>query len=413
MPEAPAGLVVAVAVATVLPPHPRAPNVQNLDSSPTPTPKVHNILFLYFTIHRHLLPLTTHTTPHHTAAEVYPVRSSIQQDPTKRGGRWQSDFIWNSNWKEALDMAEDVRRQVEEGRREKANQTQDGKGFLSLRSKVDLNSMDVDLSSQLKPRRQAGGDGAGGAEGNRPAGGPRPKAGSVSQAGYAANPGTRGELRAWDRSGRYSRKPVAVTSSTAAASEAEAKAAAENARYDELKQELQFWAATLTAVCLGATYLVYGRNVAASYGVGAAGGLFYLRLLNQSVDGIGYGGMGAAMGQNRLLIPIILALGFNRYNNLAAEETGVTLQLLPMLVGFFTYKGAVIARQSVVLFEEWKSGIINAGNGGGVGMTPEEQQQTEGSLDSNNSNNNTSGGEQQFDVTNVDRAFNKKMLNDM
>lgn len=51
--------------------------------------------------------------------------------------------------------------------------------------------------------------------------------------------------------------------------------------------------------------------MAASYGVGALGGLVYLRLLNRSVDGVGEG-LGGAVGQPRLLIPVILALGYNR-----------------------------------------------------------------------------------------------------
>jgi ATP synthase protein I len=45
--------------------------------------------------------------------------------------------------------------------------------------------------------------------------------------------------------------------------------------------------------------------------VGALGGLVYLRLLNKSVDGFG-GGLGGAVSQPRLLIPVILALGYNR-----------------------------------------------------------------------------------------------------
>jgi hypothetical protein len=35
---------------------------------------------------------------------------------------------------------------------------------------------------------------------------------------------------------------------------------------------------------------------------------------------------------------------------------GLTLQLLPMLLGFFTYKGAVLAKQSLVLFAELAGG---------------------------------------------------------
>lgn len=54
------------------------------------------------------------------------------------------------------------------------------------------------------------------------------------------------------------------------------------------------------------------QDTAASYGLGALGGLMYLRLLNRSVDGMGASFLGAAGGQARLLIPVILALAYNR-----------------------------------------------------------------------------------------------------
>ena len=38
-----------------------------------------------------------------------------------------------------------------------------------------------------------------------------------------------------------------------------------------------------------------------------------------------------------------------RWNTLAAHDTGLTLQLLPMLLGFFTYKAAVIAKAAASL----------------------------------------------------------------
>jgi hypothetical protein len=91
------------------------------------------------------------------------------------------------------------------------------------------------------------------------------------------------------------------------------------------------------------------QDVAASYAVGALGGFAYLRLLSKSVDAMGADGVGASAGgmasQPRLLIPIILGLGYNRFNQLYSAQLGVTLELLPMLVGFFTYKLAVITRQ--------------------------------------------------------------------
>ena len=54
------------------------------------------------------------------------------------------------------------------------------------------------------------------------------------------------------------------------------------------------------------------------------------------MDSVGGGAEGlAAAAQPRLLIPVVLALGYNRWNLLFAESYGVHLQLLPMLVRFF------------------------------------------------------------------------------
>lgn len=56
------------------------------------------------------------------------------------------------------------------------------------------------------------------------------------------------------------------------------------------------------------------QDVAASYTVGAVGSIVYLNMLNKSIDGVG--GMGAAAAQPRLLIPLILAMGYNRCRKL-------------------------------------------------------------------------------------------------
>ena len=58
-------------------------------------------------------------------------------------------------------------------------------------------------------------------------------------------------------------------------------------------------------------------QVCISYTLGALGGYVYLRLLGRSVDGMaGQGGLASgvasAVGNQRLLIPVILALGYNR-----------------------------------------------------------------------------------------------------
>lgn len=52
------------------------------------------------------------------------------------------------------------------------------------------------------------------------------------------------------------------------------------------------------------------QETAASYGLGAVGSLVYLRMLNRSIDSVG--GVGAALSQPRLLVPVILTGTFNR-----------------------------------------------------------------------------------------------------
>jgi ATP synthase protein I len=162
---------------------------------------------------------------------------------------------------------------------------------------------------------------------------------------------TQRESRAWGRSDRYAQKPMA--SSTRSAEEESALLEEEQeaqAKYDDLKKELYLWTIGLTAFCFGSTVVFYGRDVGASYGVGALGGFLYLRSLSRSMDSFGTGF--GSVGSPRLLIPVILALGYNRYNTLVAESSGLHLELLPMLVGFFTYKGALVAKQGLELLDD-------------------------------------------------------------
>ena len=56
-----------------------------------------------------------------------------------------------------------------------------------------------------------------------------------------------------------------------------------------------------------------------------------------------------------------------RWNFLAAAETGLTLQLLPMLAGFFTYKLAVLGRQGLAVYQELYG---SQGRALGLNLTP-------------------------------------------
>lgn len=78
-----------------------------------------------------------------------------------------------------------------------------------------------------------------------------------------------------------------------------------------------------------------------------------------------------------------------RWNALAVDQTGITLQLLPMLLGFFTYKGAIITRQSLSLFSYFTDDIKKRGV---ISASP---------------TNEDTGV---VDVASVDRAFTKRIL---
>ena len=345
----------------------------------------------------------------------------MNSDLTKRGGRWESDFVWNSDVKRALEFQDAARRELED--RKNAAGSADGgsrdKGFLSLRSKIDLNSMDVDLSSQLKPRgekeqktsaRPSDRDARRSLSAQRAALA-RQQQSQLQQRGgsYASNPPTRGESRSWDRSNRFAQRAAILPADDSEMDEeALAKREAERARYEQLKAELQTWAAVMTAVGLAATYAFYGRDVAASYGVGAVGGLMYLRLLHKSVDGVASGSLGAALGQPRLLIPVILALGYNRYNELVAVKSGLSLQLLPMLVGFFTYKLAAIGRESIALFEELSSGFDNNKDDDG---SPDREADSQRDSTEVISDMGSAESRSSLDARSVDRAFRKRIIN--
>ena len=113
------------------------------------------------------------------------------------------------DWAKQLDYEESLRKQQEEGERLRAEGGGggDGKGFLSLRSKVDLNSMDVDLSQQLRARKSSGAA-ASSSSSSSPAAPRQPRPRQAPR--FATVPPTRVEQRQWQRSDKFSRKVVAV-----------------------------------------------------------------------------------------------------------------------------------------------------------------------------------------------------------
>ena len=404
-------------------------------------------------MHRTLLPHTLLTPP--AAADlVSPLKAVTARDPTVKGGRWDPEFVWNTDWERAVSFwkgrgagglsslsphqkragagppaipsplplsvltpcsplstkqleasdrvtapkvaaASAALEAAAEGRMLKtsapaADFLTGGEGGapstsadLSSSRRAALADPALDLTasllaprSPLVPGAVPVGRGGGRAGDKRGAAVGRRAAAASAAAAAAARGGGGGGRPTWGPDGRLAppaappapvpvaRAPAPWSAPGDAAARA-AAAAAEAVAYEAMKRDLMAWTvgAGVAGTALAAAF--YSRDVALSYALGALGGAIYLRLLNKSVDGLGGGGgLGSASaGPPRLLVPIILAAGSNRYNTLVSASSGITLALLPMLVGFFTYKVAVVGRQGLILLGDLAADAGKEGRG--------------------------------------------------
>jgi ATP synthase protein I len=102
--------------------------------------------------------------------------------------------------------------------------------------------------------------------------------------------------------------------------------------YFQLQQNLLLCTLAFTGVIFVSVWLVYSLPIALNYLIGACGGVVYLRMLAKSVASIGRGGSKA--GSGRLALVVGLVLVSTRWDQ---------LQVIPVFLGFLTYKGALIA----------------------------------------------------------------------
>ncbi|GMH40964.1 hypothetical protein BSKO_08868 [Bryopsis sp. KO-2023] len=278
-------------------------------------------------------------------AEVLPLRKKT--DLTKRGDRWTSEFIWNSDWKSEMEYEEAKKKREEEEQKEEEQKTS---GFLSFNRVSDLNDMNVDLSKELERSKQR-------ISARKRMAEEVSTSKSLDKKDMQKLPYIPGSSRG-TRGQRFSPAAVRVEDIGGYKQNEDAMT-----QYEKDKKETQLWTVGLIAFCFGLVYFTYPQDTAASYLVGALGGLWYLRLLNQGVDSVGTGDTGGLASQPRLLVPAILVLGFNRWNTLAADDVGVHLELLSMLVGFFTYKAALVGRQSLQVFSDLVADVKKEGGG--------------------------------------------------
>ncbi|WCJ24824.1 Protein CONSERVED ONLY IN THE GREEN LINEAGE 160 chloroplastic [Euphorbia peplus] len=213
-------------------------------------------------------------------------------------------------------------------------------GFLSLNRVMTLDNMEVDLSKQLTQTSTV----VSKVSVEPPT---KEKVGTATKWRLAP---TRREQDKWDRAAKAAtggseellrevRKPRGDPVLLAAQS---------REQYLKLKSRLNFYTLGIGGVGLVSAYISYSPEIAVSFGAGLIGSLAYMRMLGSTIDSMADGARGlmkGAIGQPRLLVPVILVMVYNRWNTILVPEYGIMqLQLIPMLVGLFTYKMATLVQ---------------------------------------------------------------------
>jgi ATP synthase protein I len=101
--------------------------------------------------------------------------------------------------------------------------------------------------------------------------------------------------------------------------------------YQQLKRELYLITLAITGVAFVTVVVIYGWKISFSYLLGAVAGVVYLRLLAKDVDRIG--NESVKLSPNRLALFVVLMLVAAKWHQ---------LQILPVFLGFLTYKAALL-----------------------------------------------------------------------
>lgn len=101
--------------------------------------------------------------------------------------------------------------------------------------------------------------------------------------------------------------------------------------YYQLKNTLLLVTLAFTAVVFLCVWYYYSLNTAISYLLGSCVGLVYLRMLAKDVEKLG--GEKKGLGSSRLALFVGLMIVATQWEQ---------LQVLPVILGFMTYKAAII-----------------------------------------------------------------------
>ncbi|BAT52183.1 hypothetical protein NOS3756_11160 [Nostoc sp. NIES-3756] len=99
----------------------------------------------------------------------------------------------------------------------------------------------------------------------------------------------------------------------------------------QLYQELLLITLVLTGVIFVSVWIFYSLNIALNYLLGACTGVVYLRMLAKDVERLGREKQ--SLSKTRLALLIVLILLASRWNQ---------LQIMPIFLGFLTYKATLI-----------------------------------------------------------------------
>jgi ATP synthase protein I len=102
---------------------------------------------------------------------------------------------------------------------------------------------------------------------------------------------------------------------------------------DFYKLQQQLFAVTFafTGIIFISVWIFYSLNIALNYSIGAIAGVVYLRMLAKDVERLGP--QKTSMSKSRLAVFIGLIVVATQWNQ---------LHILPIFLGFLTYKGAIV-----------------------------------------------------------------------
>jgi ATP synthase protein I len=99
----------------------------------------------------------------------------------------------------------------------------------------------------------------------------------------------------------------------------------------KLYQEFLVITLVLTGIIFISVWIFYSLNIALNYLLGAATGMVYVRMLAKDVERLGQ--EKRQLSKNRFALLVIIILVASRWNQ---------LQILPIFLGFLTYKATLI-----------------------------------------------------------------------